>query len=1046
MEKQLSHGIGNIFSRLLVLVVILLSVSTFGYAQSKITGKIVDASGEPIIGASVMVKGSTVGAVTDLDGHYVLSDVPKNATLTISYVGFVTQSVSVSGRSSINVQLKEDNLNLNEVVVVGYGVQRKSDVTGSLAHIDAKALTAMPVGNAIEGMQGKVAGVDITNSQRPGTVGSISVRGVRSIGASSAPLYVVDGMILQSSGIDGINPQDIESIEVLKDASATAVYGARGANGVVLVTTKKGREGKVSLNYAGTVTFSHLSDVADYFSASEWIDYARQAYYNAGSYAATNGSFAPDYDQDYKFFGSSVGWKNIEQAWVNGKYHPELVGSYDWVAQAKQTGITHEHTLSVSGGTDKIKAYGSFGYLNQQGVEKGQGFSRFTVNTSVEVKALPYFTMGITMNASYGDQNYGYNFARSTTGAGGYYSALRGMIPWTVPYDEKGQMVRTPFAYNNTLENPIDELKYTTNKRRNFRLNGSVYGQIDFGHVWQPLDGLSYRMQFGPELRYYRMGIAYAADGINGVGNNVAQYNPYQNVNWVLDNLLYYNKTIAKEHHLGFTLLQSASKSHYEYGNIKANVSTARELWYNTKSLGDPLDYSTGLTEDQLTSYMIRGNYNYKDKYLATVSVRWDGSSRLSEGHKWASFPSFSLGWRADQEDFMKSTASWLSQLKLRLGWGVSGNYAISPYGTLGAVQNLYYNWGTTDSSLGTVPSDPSARHPAYMANTNLGWERTYQWNWGLDYGFFNGRINGSIDVYTNSTKDLILPMSIPSLTGYTKTYANVGKTSGWGVDIQVNAIPVKTRDFSWNTTLTWSMDRNKVKALANGAKENVNDRLFVGEEIGVYYDYVYNGIWKSSEASEAAKYGSKVGAVKILDATPDGKIDAKDRRIVGKVRPRWSAGWTNTFNYKNWELSFFIYSRWKFTVAKGAETLGGMYMNRKVDYFVAGKNENAEYYAPGINGIGAADPYSGSMNYQDGSYIKMRNISLGYTFSKQQLDHLGLGLSRVKLYVQAQNPFTLVKKCDWLDTDLLSYDNNSASYGSSTTIRSWVLGINIGF
>lgn len=562
-----------------------------------------DNLGEPIVGASVIVSGTSNGSVTDLDGNFSVNNVPDNGQLTISYVGFITQKIPVSGKTQFRVILKEDNLNLNEVVVVGYGVQRKSDVTGSLAHIDSKELTAMPVSNAFEGMQGKTAGVDITNSQRPGTVGSISIRGQRSISASSSPLYVVDGMIIQNNGIDGINPQDIESIEVLKDASATAIYGARGANGVVIVTTKKGKTGTVSVNYSGSVTFSTLKDVADWMTASQWIDYARQAYYNAGSYGTVGAAFAPDYQSDYKFFGSSVGWYNIEKAWVNGVYHPELVGSYDWTSAAKQTGITAEHTLSVSGGTDKIKAYASFGYLNQKGVEVGQKFSRFTMNTSVEIKPIKSFTMGITMNSSYGDQDYGYNYAKSVTGAGSYYSALRTMIPWTVPYDSDGNLVTTPFAYNATLENPIDEINYTTNKRKNFRINGSTYAQLDFGKIWEPLEGLSYRIQFGPELQYYRLGIAYAAEGINGSGNNVAQYTPYQRVAWTLDNLIYYNKTIAKDHQLGFTLLQSASKSHYETATLKANVATSEELWYNMSSNADPLQYSTGLTEDQLTSY-----------------------------------------------------------------------------------------------------------------------------------------------------------------------------------------------------------------------------------------------------------------------------------------------------------------------------------------------------------------------------------------------------------------------------------------------------------
>lgn len=637
-----------------------------------VKGTVVDNMGEPVIGASVKVVGTTNGAVTDLDGNFVLTNVPKNATVEISYIGYTTQKVSVAGKSDLKVTLQEDNKALDEVVVVGYGVQRKSDVTGALAHLDSKDLTAMPVKDALEGMQGKTAGVDITNSQRPGTVGSITIRGQRSIGASSSPLYVVDGMIIQNGGIENINPQDIESIEVLKDASATAIYGARGANGVVLVTTKKGKEGKVTLNYAGTVTFSTLHDVTKMMNATQWIDYARLAAYNQGLYGDKNQDFAPNYEGDVKLFGGQAdSWANINQAWVDGTYHPELVGSYDWASHGKQTGITHEHTLSASGGTDKFKGYGSFGYLDQKGVQPGQSYQRFTLNTSFEARPVAPLTLGFTMNASYGTQNYGYNFSKSVTGPGDYYNALNSMIPWTVPYDSDGNYIRNPWAYNVNVINPIDELKYNTNKRTNFRINGSAYAQFDFGKVWKPLEGLQYRIQFGPELQYYRLGIANAADGINGDGRNIAQYNPSNKVSWTLDNLVYYNKTIAKNHRIGVTLLQSASKYHSENGNIKAYVASAEELWWNTSSLGNPQAYSTGLTETSLASYMARVNYTYADKYMLTASVRSDGASQLSDGHKWASFPSVALGWRIDQEKFMQK-ADFISNLKLRLGYGIS--------------------------------------------------------------------------------------------------------------------------------------------------------------------------------------------------------------------------------------------------------------------------------------------------------------------------------------------------------------------------------------
>ena len=1030
--------------RRFLLLLLLAVCSTYGYAQGTVSGTVVDAMGEPIIGASVVVKGTSTGAVTNIDGQYSIAGVPNNATLEYSYVGFKTQAIPVGGKSVIDVTLQEDRQMLDDVVVVGYGVQKKSDVTGALAHLDAKELTAMPVSDALQAMQGKTAGVDITNSQRPGQVGSITVRGQRSIGADNGPLYVVDGMTIQNGGIENINPADIESIEVLKDASSTAVYGSRGANGVVLVTTKKGKEGKVSLNYSGTLTISSLHNVSEMMNAAEWLEYSRYAYYNSGAY----GDGTPNYDLDYKIYGLvPASWANIEKGWSSDHktFDYSKVGSYDWESEGKRTGITQEHTLSASGGTDKFKGYGSFGYMNEKGVMPGQNYQRFTFNTSFEGTVLPYFTMGVTMNASYGTQEYGYSFTKSTTGAGDYYNALRGMLPWTVPYDVNGEYIEYPNGDVN-IQNPIDELKYTKNQRKNFRIQGSAYGQLNFGKIWQPLDGLTYRIQFGPELQYYRVGTANAAEGINGAGNNIAVYNPYQRVAWTLDNIINYNKTFADIHNIGVTLLQSASDFHYESSNIRAYVATADELWYNTHSNNNPQDYSTGLTERSMTSYMARINYNLMDRYLLAASMRWDGASQLAEGHKWASFPSISLGWRMEQENFMKNL-TWIDQLKLRLGWGVSGNAAIAAYATKGAIQDLTYTWGKV-AEVGYVPSDPNARTPNQMANLDLGWEKTTQWNFGLDFSFLNGRLGGSFDLYKTYTKDLLMSTTIPSLTGYTRTMANVGESSGWGIDLQINALPVKTKDFEWNTTLSWSLDRNKIEKLANDVDEIINNTTgggnwFVGEEIGVYYNYVYDGIWKTSERDQAAKYGAKPGQIRVKDIDDNGKIDGNDRAIVGKYRPRWSGGWRNTFTYKEFELSFFIYSRWKFTVPQGSVNLDGRYAMRKLDYWVAGTNEDAEYYGPGTNGQ-SQDPYATSMNYQDGSYIKMRNISLGYNFNKKQL--APLGLNSLKIYVQAMNPFTIYSKCDWLDTDMLNYDNNTTNFGTTTTIKSWVIGLNIGF
>ena len=1010
-------------------------------AQSKtITGTVTDTYGEPLIGASVIVRGTTNGVITDLDGNFNMASVPDNGTIEVSYVGYITQSISVAGKTRLKIVLQEDAKQIDEIVVVGYGVQRKSDVTGAMARVGEKELRSMPVRNALEGMQGKTAGVDITNSQRPGEVGGITIRGQRSISASNSPLYVVDGMVIQNGGIENINPADIDAIDVLKDASATAIYGSRGANGVILVTTKKGVQGKMQINYSGTFTFEKLSDVAEMMTATEWLDYARLANYNYGNY----GSETPSYEADRALFGSiSASWANIDKAWNNGVYDPSLVGSYNWADHGKQNGFTQEHVISASGGTDKVQAYTSFGYLGQTGTQPGQKFDRFTLKTTVDMSPTEWAKIGTTINGSYADQDYGYSFTKSTTGSGDLYSALQGMLPWTTPYDENGEYIRNPNGDVNII-NPINELLHNKNQRRTFRAAGSLYLHLDFGKMWEPLKGLSYRFQFGPEFTYYTTGVANAADGINGDGNNQTTYGNQQTRSWTLDNLIYYNRTIAEKHNISLTAMQSASKYHYENSSMRAvNVATAEELWYNMASAGTLNAFGTGLSEKQMVSYMGRLHYSFADKYLLTASMRWDGASQLAPGHKWASFPSGALAWRIDQENFMKDV-SWVNQLKLRFGAGITGNAAISPYATKGAITGLYYNWGQTDSELGYVPSDPSQKTPEKMANEKLGWEKTTQYNVGIDYGFFNQRLNGSIDYYKTKTKDLLLGATIPSLTGYTSTYANVGKTSGWGIDLQLNAIPVQVKDFMWSTTLTWSKDKNKIEELANGALEDVNNRWFVGKEIGVYYDYVYDGIWKTQEADEAAKYGRKPGQIKVKDLNNDDAIDANnDREIIGSVRPKWTAGWLNTFTYKQFELSFFIFSRWKFTVPNGALTLDGRYMQRSIDYWIEGVNENATYYSPGSNGQ-AADTYSSSMNYQDGTFIKVRNISLAYNFTPKQLSKVGI--SNLKIYAQAMNPFFIYKKCDYLDTDLMNYDNNSRNFGSTTTLKSFVLGINIGF
>ena len=871
------------------------------YAQNKtISGTVTDFTGEPVIGASILVNGTTNGTITDLNGKFSLSNVPTKGTITITYIGYKKQEVSVAGNTNFKITLQEDTETLDEVVVVGYGVQKKSDVTGAMARVGEKELKAMPVRNALEGMQGKTAGVDITSSQRPGEVGNINIRGQRSINAEQGPLYVVDGMVIQNGGIENINPSDIEAIDILKDASATAIYGSRGANGVILVTTKKGKEGKVTLNYSGTVTFETLHDVTEMMSAAEWLDYARLAKYNAGSYA----SATPTYEADKAAFGSvTASWKNIEKAWVNGVYDPSLVGSYDWASHGKQTGITHEHTLSASGGSDKFQGYASFGYLDQKGTQPGQAYERYTLKTSFDVTPVNWFKMGSSINASYSTQDYGYSFSKSVTGSGDFYSALRSMIPWTVPYDENGEYVRYPSGDVNII-NPIRELDYNTNQRRTFRASASLYSQIDFGKIWKPLEGLSYRLQFGPEFQFYTLGVANAADGINGDGNNGAQYKNEQKRAWTLDNLIYYNKALG-QHNLGMTLMQSASAYHYEMGDMRAtNVASSDELWYNIGSAGTLNSFGTGLTETQMASYMVRVNYGFKDKYLLTASMRWDGASQLAPGHKWASFPSAALAWRIDQEDFMKDI-NWLSQLKLRFGVGVTGNAAIDAYATLGGLKKSVYTFGS--SVYGYYPSE--------IANKDLTWEKTSTWNLGLDFSILRNRISGTIDTYISQTSDLLLPSLLPSSTGYASVMQNIGKTENKGIEVTLNTIWFQNKNFSWNTDWTYSLNREKIKALNSGVTRDEGNLWFVGSPTQVFYDYKKIGIWQLGEEAQAKAFGGfKPGDIKVADMSPKGSegegVFSTDDRVIFSRVPKYTFGITNNITYKNFDLMFFIYGR----------------------------------------------------------------------------------------------------------------------------------------
>ncbi|WP_408912674.1 SusC/RagA family TonB-linked outer membrane protein [Bacteroides sp. BFG-257] len=682
--------------------------------DNKVTGSIKDMAGEPIIGANVTIKGQSIGTITDIDGRFIIN-APANAILRVTYIGYIPQEIKVENKRELKIILQEDTETLDEVVVVGYGVQKKSDVTGAMIRVNSDELNSRPAANAFEAMQGKAAGVDIVSNERPGEIGTINVRGVRSLSASNTPLYVVDGIPLMStSGIETLNPQDIESIDVLKDASATAIYGSRGANGVILVTTKQGKAGKMSLNYSGTMTIENLQDYSEMMNSAEYIEWRRWAYYYKEPNKYPRGD-EPDKDSDYLIFNGAkdpYAWRNIEKGWAGGSWNASAVPTTDWADMVTQTGVTHEHTLSASGGTDKVQGYASIGYLDNEGTVKGQSYTRYTAKVSLNLDPTKWFKMGLNVNGTFSEQQYG-SSAKAvgqmiSDRPSNLYAASTSLYPYAVPFDDEGNRIDYPGG-DDKVKTIVNEWNYSENERRMFRAIGSLYAQLNLGEIFSPLKGLRYRFNFGPDFRSYRNGSFADANSVSREGTNRASLTNQSDFSCTLDNLIYYDKEIGK-HSLGVTLLQSATKYRYEESSMAAlNIPLASAKWnaLSKANISALDDWGSDLVEKQLLSYMFRLNYDYNSRYLLTVSGRWDGASQLAKGNKWAFFPSAALGWRLDQEGFLQDV-SWLNQLKLRVGVGVTGNSAIDPYQTKGAVVPIYYPYGDSSTS-GFVASDPVA-------------------------------------------------------------------------------------------------------------------------------------------------------------------------------------------------------------------------------------------------------------------------------------------------------------------------------------------------
>lgn len=1097
--KNLKEKLKQFYKLFFTLILLTSSVSMFAQTRT-ITGNIVDNSGIPIIGATILVVGTTNGTTTDLDGDFALGNVSANDVLQISYIGYATQTITVGNQTNMQIILSEDTQALDELIVVGYGVQRKSDLTGALSRVTEEQIKERPVQNALQALQGKVTGVDISSNNRPGELASIRIRGNRSINASNEPLYVVDGIPLASGSMTDINPNDISSIEVLKDASATAIYGSRGANGVVLVQTKKGVEGQVTVGYDGSVSFNRIDPFTDYMNSGQLLDWQRSPYINGGTYGGAYGT-APDMERDMVLFMGSQNYMRrilgtAYQLDANGNqvlrpstaderamgyadqvpiYNADNLFDQNWPDLVTRTGITNNHQISLSSGSERSKLYMSVSYLNQESPMVDQDYERFTANINGSVNPVKWLNVGASLNANYSIQNYGMMNNTGNSTAKDSYGQAQAIMPYAPAYDEDGNLMNPGSGFGPSGDNVLLNIKNGINENRAYSVMSSNFAEIDVTS-W-----LKYRMNLGAQFRHNRDGSFYDKDYTNPIGSKPPASVPMTGYNrnassfsWVMENLLFINKNWNNKHALNVTLLQSAQETRNENLWVRSqDLLYSSALWYSLSSngVGRPHGYGSGYSNYALASYMGRVNYSLMDKYLLTATGRWDGSSVLAPGNKWDFFPSLAAAWKMEQEPFIQEI-DWIDQLKMRYGWGVTGNSAVGAYSTTGSLEaaNQVFNNVEVAGAKASV-----------MPNYSLGWEKTAQTNLGLDFSLLRGRVSGSLEYYQSNTSDLLMSRSIPPILGYVSIQTNVGKTQNKGFEVNLSTVNISTPDFTWETDFNWSTNKEKIVELADGKQDDKSNGWFIGHPISVMRDYKYDRLWQDTEEDrylmEVYKAVGQLtyipGQAKIVDQQPMevvpagsegsvtytlesgetitlldngfGKINDDDAIILGSNRPKWVGGITNTFTYKNLQLNFFVYAR-----------IGNLYYGllqtygRRVENDVwSTENPSGRYPQPTTR---IHNSNSDIMNYTSGSMVAVRNISLSYTFPEKVLNKYNL--SNMQIYGQVINPFVFggdLVKAGINPDDVNGWDSKTAAMAGGQTnntalMRSYVIGLRFGF
>ncbi|WP_228450886.1 SusC/RagA family TonB-linked outer membrane protein [Chryseolinea soli] len=981
----------------------LLGSPSFAFAQGgSVKGKVVSDVGEVLPGVNVLIKGSSRGTTTDADGQYTLGDVTPADVLVFSFIGYKTQELTVGNQTTLDVTLTTDMETLGEVVVVGYGTQRKIETTGSIASVKSSDLVQTPVSNVVQGLQGRVAGVQITqNSGAPGGNVSVRVRGTNSINGTSEPLYVIDGIQVANSGnitdvspLSTINPNDIESVEVLKDASATAIYGARGSNGVVLITTKRGKSGTTRVSYEGYYGVQQVRKELDMLNAAQFAQ-------------LENDVFKSQVYADPAAEGQGVNWQDL----------------------IFRTAPIQNHQLSVNGGTDKTQLALSLNYFNQDGIIINSNFKRYSLRLNLDHKISDRVKIGTSIMGSY-NINAGIPTGSQTVGdadvvTGSIVGAALGAPPTLRPYRDDGSLY--PFGEQRDgryreVTNPLG-LASVKNQTDIRRLMTNIYGEATL------LKGLTYRASFNADVQgnlnnYYSPLYIIATKDINANSGSAKKDNR-NNLVLLHESILTYTKTLADVHTLKFTGVFATQSVQYNQNTINANGFPNDATTNELLQIANTVSTSSVRTKERLDSYMGRVNYGYKDKYFFDVTARADGSSKFGANHKYGFFPAASAAWRINEEAFMQD-ADFISDLKLRASFGRTGNAgAIDPYKSL--------SLQTTSSLTSPGGGDYQFNHgytkgisPSGIANPDLRWEKSTQLDIGLDVSLFDDRIGFTVDVYKKDTKDLLYEKTLPLSSGYPSIITNLGGIQNKGIELSANARVIDHGDFKWNLSANFTANRNKVTDIDGGV---TNERfittytiLKVGQPLGLFKTYLFDGIYQTGETIIPGSDG-RIGGTKVKDYNGDGVISSADQVITGNPNPKFIYGISTNLSYKNFDLSMFVsgsYGNDIYNVSRASfeNPLGQRNLLAGAANHWTADNPNNEYASPLQGGrLPITDRF-----VENGSYLRCKNITLGYRLPAIK------GINSARIYVSTNNLFTITK--------YTGYDPEVNTYaGSNTTI-----------